>query len=82
MQIIHKPILVLNQKYQDSQHLLQDPKFSENVIGFDYHAQRSTPPYYLGLKKPLKKILKMVAGGFIVYIYPTGYTLHTLPFIY
>ena len=54
MQIKHKHILVPGQRYQDSRHLLQNPKVSKNVMGFNNHAQRSTPPYYLDVDNPLK----------------------------
>ena len=47
MQIKHKHILVLGRRYQDSTHLLQNPKVSKTVMGFNNHAQISTPPYYL-----------------------------------
>ena len=47
MQIKHKHILVPGQRYQDSRHFIQNPKVPKNVMGFNNHAQRSTPPYYL-----------------------------------
>ena len=53
MQIKHKHILVPGRRYQDSRHLLQNPKVSKNVMGFNNHAQRSTPPYYLDVDNPL-----------------------------
>ena len=55
MQIKHKHILVPDQRYQDSRHLLQNTKGSKNVMGFKNHAQRSTPPYYLDVDNPLEK---------------------------
>ena len=59
MQIKHENILVPNQRYQDSRTLLQNPKVPKNVMGFNNHAQRSTPPYYLDVESPLtKKVTK------------------------
>ena len=52
MQKKHKHILVPGQSYQDSRHLLQNPKVSKNVMDFNNHAQRSTPPYYLNVDNP------------------------------
>ena len=52
MQIKHKHILVPGQRYQYSIPLLQNPKVSKNVMGFNNHAQRSTPPYYLDVDNP------------------------------
>ena len=57
MQIKHKHILVPGRRYQDSRHLLQNPKVSKNVMGFNNHTQRSTPPYYLDVDNPFKKIV-------------------------
>ena len=54
MQIKHKHILVPGRRYQDSRHLLQNPKVSKNVMGFNNHAQRSTPPYYLDVDNPFR----------------------------
>ena len=53
MQIKHKLILVPGRRYQDSRHLLQNPKVSKSVMCFNNHAQRSTPPYYLDVDNPL-----------------------------
>ena len=53
MQIKHKHILVPDWRYQDFRHLLQNPKVSKNVMGFNNHIQRSTPPYYLDVDNPL-----------------------------
>ena len=53
MQIKHKHILVPGQRYQDSRHFLQNTKVSKNVMGFNNHTQRSTPPYYLDVDNPL-----------------------------
>ena len=53
MQIKHKHILVPGRRYQDSRHLLQNPKVSKIVMGFNNHAERSTPPYYLDADNPL-----------------------------
>ena len=36
-------------RYQDSRHLLQNPKVPKNVMGFNNHVHRSTLPYYLDL---------------------------------
>ena len=55
MQIKQKHILVPGRRYQDSRHLLQNPKVSKNVIGFNNHTQRSTPPYYLDVDNPLEE---------------------------
>ena len=53
MQIKQKHILVLGRRYQYSRHLLQNPKVPKNFMGFNNHAQRSTPPYYLNVDNPL-----------------------------
>ena len=53
MQIKHKHIMVPGQRYQDSRHLLQNTKVLKNVMGFNNHAQRSTPPHYLDVDNPL-----------------------------
>ena len=55
MQIKHKHILVPGQRYQDSIHLLQNPKVFKNVMVFNNHAKRSTPPYHLDVDNPLGK---------------------------
>ena len=55
MRIKHKHILFPGRRYQDSRHLLQNPKVSKNVMGFNNHAQRSTSPYYLDVDNPLGK---------------------------
>ena len=54
MQIKHKHILVPGQRYQDSRHLLHNPKGSKSVMGFNNHAQRSTPPYNLDVDNPFE----------------------------
>ena len=36
-------------------HLLQNPKVPKNVIGFNNHAERSTPPYHLDIDNPLPR---------------------------
>ena len=56
MQIKHKHILVPGQKYHDSRHLLQNSKVPKNVMGFNSHAQRSTPPYYLDVDNHLENL--------------------------
>ena len=53
IQIKHNHIWVPGQRYQDSRHLLQNPKVPQNVMSFNNHAQRSTPPYYLDIDNPL-----------------------------
>ena len=45
--------LVPGRRYQDSRHLLLNPKDPKNVMGFINRAQRSTPPYYLDVDNPL-----------------------------
>ena len=40
-------ILVPSQRYQDSRHLLQNPKVPRNVMGFSNRAQTFTPLNYL-----------------------------------
>ena len=55
MQIKHKHILLPDQRYQDSRHLLQNPKVPQNIMGFNNHAQRSTPPCYLDVDNPFKQ---------------------------
>ena len=52
MQIKHKHILVLGQRYQESRHLLTNLKGPKNVMGFNNHAQRYTLPYYLDIDNP------------------------------
>ena len=41
---------------EDSRHLLQNPKVPKNVMGFNNHALKCTPPYHLDVDNPLKKI--------------------------
>ena len=57
MQIKHKDILIPGGRYQDSRHLLQNPKNPKKVMGFNNHAQRSTPPYYLDVDNPFVLVL-------------------------
>ena len=45
-------ILVPSQKYQDSIHLLQNPKVSRNIMGFNNCAQRFTGSNYLVVDNP------------------------------
>ena len=54
MQIKHKHILVPGRRYQDSRHILQNPKVFKNIMGFNNHEHRSTPPYYLDVDNPLE----------------------------
>ena len=56
MKIKQKHILVPGQRYQDSRHLLQNPKVPKDVMGFNNHAQRSTPPYYLAVDNSFREI--------------------------
>ena len=43
----HEHILVPSPRYQDSRHLLQNPKDPRNVMGFSNCAQTFTPLNYL-----------------------------------
>ena len=43
----HNQILVPSQRYQDSRHILQNPKVHRKVIDFSNCAQTFTSPYYL-----------------------------------
>ena len=63
MQKMHKHILVLGRRYQDSRHLLQNPKVSKNAMGFNNHAQRSTPPYFLDVDNPFQTIHKQILSN-------------------
>ena len=56
MQINYMYIMVPGQRYEDSRHLLQNPKVFKTIVGFNNHAQRSTPPYYLNVDNPFEKI--------------------------
>ena len=56
MQIKYMHILVPGQRYEDSRHLLQNPKVVKNIVGFNNHAQRSIPPCYLNVDNPFKKM--------------------------
>ena len=53
MQKKHKHILVPSQRYQDSRHLLQNPKVPSNVMGFNNCAQRFTGSNYVDVDSPL-----------------------------
>ena len=53
MQIKDKHFLVPSRRYQDSRHLLKNPKVPKNVMGFINRPQRSTSPYYLDVDNPL-----------------------------
>ena len=46
-------ILLPSQRYQDSRHLLLNPKVPRNVMGFSNREQRSTEPNYLDVDSPL-----------------------------
>ena len=58
MQIKHKHILIPGRSYQDSRHLLENPKVSKNLMGFKNHAQRSTPLNYLNVDNPIRSFCK------------------------
>ena len=51
--------------YQDSRHLLQNPKVPKNVMGFSNHAQRCTRPIFCMSTSPLQNIEK----GNIPFVY-------------
>ena len=46
-------ILVPNQRYQDSRHLLKNPKVPRSVMGFSNRTQRFTGSNYLDVDSPL-----------------------------
>ena len=48
-------ILVPSQRYQDSRHLLQNPKVPRNLMGFSNRAQRFTGSNYLDVDSPFQK---------------------------
>ena len=53
IQIEHKPILVPDKKNIKTPDIfLQNPKVSKNVMVFNNHTQRSTPPDYLDVDNP------------------------------
>ena len=54
MQKPNKHILVPSQRYQDSWHLLQNPKVPRNVMGFSNCAHTFTPLNYLGWDSPFE----------------------------
>ena len=62
MQIKHRHILVPGRRYQDSRHILQNPKVSKSIMGFNNQAQRSTPPYYLDVDNPFNFFLIIVSN--------------------
>ena len=41
------------QRYQDSRHLLRNPKAPKSVMGFNNHAQRFTGSNYFDVDSPL-----------------------------
>ena len=53
MQKKHKHILVSNPWYQDSRHILQNPKVPRNAMGFSNRAQTFTLLNYLIWDSPL-----------------------------
>ena len=55
-------ILVPSQRYQDSRHLLQNPKVPRNVMGFSNRAQRFTGSNYLDVDSPLKSCSRQVGA--------------------
>ena len=57
MQKKHNDILVPSQRYQDSRHLLQNPKFPNYVMGFSNLAQRFTGSNYLDVDSPFGKMI-------------------------
>ena len=57
-------VLVPSQRYQDSRHLLQNPKVPRNVMGFSNRAQRFTGPNYLDVDSPLQQDLYLSMYGF------------------
>ena len=59
-QIKDKHILVPGQRYQHSRHLLQNPKVSKKVMGFNNYTQRSTPPYYLDVDNPFTRFVRNI----------------------
>ena len=64
MQIKHTHVLVPRQRYKDSRHLLQNPKVSKSVMGFNNYAQRSTPPYYLDVDNPFVSLNVQIINNF------------------
>ena len=52
MQKNHKHILVPSQRYQDSRHLLQNPRGPNYVMSFSNCAQRFTESNYLDVDSP------------------------------
>ena len=58
-------ILLPTQRYQDSIHLLQNPKVPRNVMGFSNCAHRFTGPNYLDVDSPLN--MKSKKLNFIVF---------------
>ena len=50
-------ISVPSQRYEDSRHLLQNPKVPRSVMGFRNRAQRFTGSNYLDVDSPLKRKL-------------------------
>ena len=59
MQNKHKHILDPSQRYQDSRHLLQNPKLPRNVRGFSNRAQTFTPLNYLSWDSPFQSCLDL-----------------------
>ena len=47
-------IWVPSQRYQNSRHILKNPKIPRNVMGFSNCAQRYTGPNYLEVDRPLE----------------------------
>ena len=55
----HKAILVPIQRYQNSRHLLQNPRLPRNVMGFSNWAQTLTPKLF-ELRQPLEDIVHLI----------------------
>ena len=60
----HNDILVPSQRYQDSRHILQNPTFPNNVIGFSNCAQRFTVSNYLVVDSPFLLIKNKLVSIF------------------
>ena len=49
----HNFFLGPSRRYQDSRHILRNPKLPRNVMGFSYRTQRFTGPNYMDVDNPL-----------------------------
>ena len=63
----HKHILVPSQRYQDSRHILQNPRVSNYVIGFSNRPQRFTGSNYLDVDSPF---IENRAAAYLLIIQP------------